>query len=96
MRSEFPHRGITIHKLPVGGNVPGIVFAVGSIVILLLAIPALWFVTVAAIAAGFAAVGILRMVNFEPEEPPSILSANNSRSFRKQSRAHIHLKRFDW
>ena len=49
---ENPHRGITMHEMPVGGSFPGLVFAVGSALIFLLAIPALWYVVVAAAIAG--------------------------------------------
>jgi hypothetical protein len=49
-----PHRGITMHRLPVGGNFPGLLFALGSMLIFLLAIPALWYVL-----AGAAALGLL-------------------------------------
>lgn len=75
MRGEFPHRGITMHQLPVGDNFPGLLFAVGSALIFLLAIPALWYVLVGAIAAGLAIAGLLRMVR-SPKEPTSILQAS--------------------
>ena len=52
--SEHPHRGITMHEMPVGANFPGLVFAIGSALIFLLAIPALWYVV-----AGAAVVGLL-------------------------------------
>jgi len=42
MESKSPHRGITMHRLPVGGDFPGLVFAVGSALIFLIALPALW------------------------------------------------------
>ena len=50
--SESPHRGITMHELPVGGGFPGLLFAVGSALIFLFAIPALWFVVGAALVVG--------------------------------------------
>jgi len=49
---DYPHRGVTMHEMPVGANVPGIVFAIGSVLIFLLAIPALWYVIVAAAIVG--------------------------------------------
>jgi hypothetical protein len=33
------HPGITMHKIPVGGNVIGLVFAVGVIAMILIALP---------------------------------------------------------
>lgn len=52
MKEEYSHRGITMHQLPVGGNFPGLLFAAGSALIFLLAIPALWFLVLGAIAIG--------------------------------------------
>jgi hypothetical protein len=33
------HPGITMHKIPVGGNVVGLVFAIGVVAMILLALP---------------------------------------------------------
>ena len=43
-----------MHEMPVGANFPGLLFAIGSALIFLLAIPALWYVV-----AGAAVVGLL-------------------------------------
>jgi hypothetical protein len=63
-----PHRGITMHRLPVAGNFPGLVFAMGSALIFLFAIPALWFVVVAAFAAGLAIAAVLQITHRKPTE----------------------------
>ena len=63
MHSENPHRGITMHQLPVAGNIPGLVFAVGSALIFLFAIPALWYVLVAAVAIGLVIAALLQVVH---------------------------------
>jgi hypothetical protein len=69
MQSEYPHRGITMHKLPVGDNFPGLIFAVGSALIFLFAIPALWYVLVAAVAIGLVVAALLQIVHREhPDE----------------------------
>jgi Flp pilus assembly protein TadB len=60
MHSENPHRGITMHQLPVAGNIPGLIFAVGSALIFLFAIPALWYVLVAAVAVGLVIAALLQ------------------------------------
>jgi hypothetical protein len=52
-----------MHRLTVGGNFPELLFAVGTALIFLLAIPALWFVVVAALAAGFAIAAVLQIVH---------------------------------
>ena len=63
MASEHPHRGITMHQLPVAGNFPGFLFAVGSALIFLLAIPALWYVVVAALATGLVIAALLQLLH---------------------------------
>jgi hypothetical protein len=50
----YPHPGITMHRLKVGGNVGGFIFAVGVVLICLVGIPTVWFFLVLAIAVGLA------------------------------------------
>lgn len=69
MPSEHPHRGITMHQLPVAGNFPGLVFAIGTALIFLFAIPALWYVLVAAVVVGLLVAAILQVLHREhPDE----------------------------
>lgn len=68
MESKAPHRGITMHRMPVGGNFPGLIFAVGSALIFLLAIPALWFVVVGALAVGLVIAAVLQITHEKPTE----------------------------
>ena len=68
MESKSPHRGITMHQLPVGSNFPGLLFAVGSSLIFLLAIPALWYLVVGALAVGLVIAAVLRMVHERPDK----------------------------
>ena len=56
---DYPHRGITMHQMPVGGSFPGLLFAVGSALIFLFAIPALWYVVVAALVVGLIIAAVL-------------------------------------
>jgi hypothetical protein len=56
---DYPHRGITMHQMPVGGGFPGLLFAVGSALIFLFAIPALWYVVVAAAVVGLLIAAVL-------------------------------------
>jgi hypothetical protein len=62
MESKSPHRGITMHRLPVGGDFPGLVFAVGSALIFLIALPALWYLVVGALAIGLVIAAVLQIV----------------------------------
>ena len=68
MDAKSPHRGITMHAMPVGGNFPGMVFAIGSALIFLFAIPALWFVMVAALAAGCVMAALIQIAHRKPTE----------------------------
>jgi len=62
MESKPPHRGITMHRLPIGGDFPGLVFAVGSALIFLIALPALWYLVVGALAIGLVIAAVLQIV----------------------------------
>jgi hypothetical protein len=63
MESKSPHRGIDMHRLPVGGDFPGLVFAVGSALIFLIALPALWYVVVGALAVGLVVAAVLQITH---------------------------------
>jgi len=41
--AEKKHPGISMHKLPVGGDFVGLVFAAGTALIFLFGLPALWY-----------------------------------------------------
>ena len=68
MESKSPHRGIDMHRLPVGGDFPGLVFAVGSALIFLIALPALWYVVVGALAVGLVIAAVLQLIHDRPED----------------------------
>jgi type III secretory pathway component EscS len=58
-----------MHQLPVAGNFPGLVFAIGTALIFLFAIPALWYVLVAAVVVGLLVAALLQVVHREhPDE----------------------------
>jgi hypothetical protein len=65
---EHPHRGITMHRLSVGGDFPGLVFAVGSVLIFLFAIPALSYVVGGALVVGLVIAAVLQLVHKKPGE----------------------------
>ena len=58
MNEDHPHQGITMHRLRVGGGAAGFIFAVGSVLIFLIGIPAFWGFLGVALVAG-AAVALL-------------------------------------
>ena len=72
MESKSPHRGITMHRLPVEGNFPGLVFAVGSALIFLLAIPALWYVVAGALAVGLVIAAALQLKHDRPDDSKNL------------------------
>jgi len=63
MESKSPHRGIDMHRLPIGGDIPGLVFAVGCSLIFLIALPALWYVEVGALAVGLLVAATLQIIH---------------------------------
>jgi hypothetical protein len=71
MEMKAPHRGITMHRLSVGGNFAGLVFAVGSVLIFLIAIPALWVVIAAAALLGIGIAAYLQFIH-RPSPPEKI------------------------
>jgi hypothetical protein len=72
--NDHPHRGITMHEMPVGGSFPGILFAVGSALIFLFAIPALWYVVAAAAVVGLLIAASLQIFNGTHPDETSQLS----------------------
>jgi hypothetical protein len=50
-----------MHRMRVESNFPGLLFAVGSALIFLLAIPALWYVVGAAVVVGIVVSGVLQL-----------------------------------
>lgn len=68
MESKSPHRGIDMHRLPVDGDFPGLVFAVGTALIFLIALPELWYLVVGALALGLVIAAVLQMIHDGPDE----------------------------
>ena len=60
---EDPHPGIAIHRVPVGADIPGLLFAVGMIFIFLLAVPVLWYVLVGGVVLGIGIAILLRAIH---------------------------------
>jgi len=65
---EHPHLVISMHRVSVGGDLHGLVFAVGSVLIFLLAIPALWYVVGGALVVGLVIAAVLQLVHKKPDE----------------------------
>ena len=61
--TENPHPGIAVHKVPVGADVPGLLFAVGMVFIFLLAVPVLCYVLAAGAVLGIIVALALRAIH---------------------------------
>jgi len=76
--AENRHPGISMHKLPVGGDFVGLLFAVGSALIFVLGLPTLWYFVAFACVLGVGIAIFLKLVNHhrsQHDKPLSILSA---------------------
>jgi hypothetical protein len=72
------HPGITMHKLTVGAGFEGLVFTVGSALILLFGLPSLWYFVAFSAALGVGIAVVFHLINngrSERRKPLSILSA---------------------
>jgi hypothetical protein len=51
---EYPHQGITMHRIRFGGGFAGLLFTVGCMALFLVGLPVLWYPFVGALAMGVA------------------------------------------
>ena len=74
MPNDHPHRGITMHQLRFGAGFPGLVFTIGTALIFLFAIPALWYVLAAALVVGLLMAALLQILHRDlPENNSGVL-----------------------
>ena len=60
MKGNLWHPGITMHKIHVGGDVGGLLFAVACITAVLLGIPTTWYFFAIAVVGGVGVAAILQ------------------------------------
>ena len=72
MRDKFSYVEINAAKVPVDGNIGGVIFAASTVIIFLLGIPLLQYLFPAAIVAGCGIAAILHLVRREPPDAPWI------------------------
>jgi hypothetical protein len=73
------HPGINMHKLSFGDGFAGLVFTLGTALIFLFGLPALWYFVALAFALGIGIAVFLRLINgnrSERNKPLSILTAS--------------------
>lgn len=76
--AEKRHPGITMHKLSFGGGLEGLTFVIGSTLIFVFGLPALWYFVALAYVLGIGVAIFLRIINqrrSERNNPLSILGA---------------------
>lgn len=76
--SEKRHPGITMHKLSFDGGLEGLTFVIGSALIFLFGLPALWYFVAFAVALGLGIALFLRATRqklSDRNKPLSILAA---------------------
>lgn len=76
--TEKRHPGITMHKLSFGGGLEGLTFVVGSTLIFVFGLPALWYFVALTYVLGIGVAIFLRISSkrrSERNKPLSILSA---------------------
>jgi hypothetical protein len=56
---DFPHSGIRIDKIQVGAGIAGVVFTIGSLMIFLVGLPALWYFLAGSVALGSGIAAVL-------------------------------------
>ena len=77
-----PHPGITMHKLTVGGEFAGLLFAVGTVLIFVFGLPALWYFVAFSVAFGIGVALLLHVTNVRGEDrrkPLSILTVPHAK-----------------
>lgn len=79
MTEKYPHQGITMHQLGIGGNFPGLLFAAGSALIFLLAIPALWYFTLGALVVGLLIAAVLQIAQNKRSRMSSLRTLGHTR-----------------
>jgi hypothetical protein len=75
---EKRHPGITMHKLSFGGGFMGLLFTLGSVLIFVVGLPALWYFVAFAFVLGVGIAMVLRLVSSsrsERNKPLSISAA---------------------
>ena len=60
---EYPHQGITMHRIRFDGGFAGLVFTVGCMALFLAGLPVLWYPFIAALALGAAVALVLRIAH---------------------------------
>jgi membrane protein implicated in regulation of membrane protease activity len=85
--TDKQHPGISMHKLPVGGGFIGLLFAVGSALVFVLGLPALWYFVAFSAALGIGIALLMRIAGARLSnraKPLSILSTSSKTATEAQ------------
>ena len=91
--SENRHPGINMHKLPVGGEFIGLLFAIGSAAIFIIGFPTLWYFVAFSAGLGVAIALMIRFIHqrsSDRNKPLSILSTETSQPRSRRERQKWH------
>ncbi len=72
MKQDFPHQGITMHRIRFDGGFAGLVFTVGCMLIFLFGTPGLWVVFPAAVMLGLLIAALLHFLHRRSQPETSI------------------------
>jgi hypothetical protein len=94
--AEKRHPGITMHKLSFGGGLEGLTFVIGTVLIFLFGLPALWYFVAFALALGIGIAVFLRTASdriSQQNKPMSLFAASEQKidvSSRRKHRIRWH------
>jgi len=91
--SENRHPGINMHKIPVGGGIIGLLFAIGTAVIFILGFPTLWYFVVFSAGLGIAIALLIRILHqrtADRSKPLSILTTETPQHRSRVQRQKWH------
>jgi len=80
--AEKRHPGITMHKLSFGGGLEGLTFVIGTVLIFVFGLPALWYFVAFAVALGLGVALFLRSASdrlSRRNKPMSLFSASDQK-----------------
>lgn len=89
--SEKRHPGITMHKLSFGGGLEGLTFVIGTILIFVFGLPALWYFVAFALALGIGIAVFLRSSSERLQQrnkPMSLFAAPEQKTHSAPGRKH--------
>ena len=89
--AEKRHPGITMHRLSFGGGLEGLTFVIGTVLIFVFGLPALWYFIAFAVALGLGVAFFLRRASdrlSQRNKPMSLFAASSPKMDAPARRPH--------